>query len=133
MCYPVLNRGNGQSEVFRKDADFTAFLELPIVSVLAPGYSATTLIVVVPTFAPLQRNQRRISVLVSFVIGLSLGFLVTLLSIGLSRWPIRAAKLVAGSAAGAAGAVTYAQLLVPVSKPIVAGRCEAGCPRVPGS
>jgi hypothetical protein len=90
---------------------FWHFAELPIVFVLAAGISATTLIVVAPTFTLLQRNQRSISVLVSFAIGLSLGFLVTLLYMVLSRWPLRAAELAAGSAAGAAGTVTYAQIL----------------------
>jgi REP-associated tyrosine transposase len=28
MCYHVLNRGNGHAEVFRKDGDFAAFLDL---------------------------------------------------------------------------------------------------------
>ena len=28
MCYHVLNRGNGRAEVFHKDADFAAFLDL---------------------------------------------------------------------------------------------------------
>ncbi|HEV2969355.1 MAG TPA: transposase [Pirellulales bacterium] len=28
MCYHVLNRGNGRAEVFHKDGDFAAFLEL---------------------------------------------------------------------------------------------------------
>jgi putative transposase len=28
ICYHVLNRGNGQAEVFHKDGDFAAFLDL---------------------------------------------------------------------------------------------------------
>src|SRR5437762_176909 len=30
MCYHVLNRGNGQAEVFHKDGDFAAFLDLMV-------------------------------------------------------------------------------------------------------
>ena len=28
MCYHVLNRGNGRAQVFHKDGDFAAFLQL---------------------------------------------------------------------------------------------------------
>jgi putative transposase len=30
MCYHVLNRGNGRAEIFHKDGDYAAFLDLMV-------------------------------------------------------------------------------------------------------
>ena len=43
-CYHVLNRGNAHAEVFHKEADFQAFLEILAVGVAAPPDAASGLL-----------------------------------------------------------------------------------------
>ena len=93
-------------------SSFGRFAEFPIILLYAACIAAVAFLVfVVPGFVWLRRTRRRMTRPAGFLAGLLFGCLVMLLFMALSRWPVRAAELVAGSIAGAVGVSIYARLV----------------------
>ena len=87
------------------------FAELPVLLVFSGCICAAVfLVVVVPAFALLRYTNRTVHGTAALVSGLSLGFFMMLWLLLLTGEPFRFPELAAGSAAGAAGVVTYAHL-----------------------
>jgi hypothetical protein len=93
-------------------SSFGPFAELRVILVFAACICTAAIVtIVIPVFAWLERQQRLISLPINFAAGLSLGLLIMLLFLKLTGDSVRVPELIAGSAAGAAGTVSYAQFL----------------------
>jgi hypothetical protein len=94
-------------------SSYGRFAEFPVVLLYAIAISAIAfLVLVLPSFAWLQRKERRLSIFLGFLVGLLFGLVTMVLFLAVSRWPMDPSVFIAGGIAGAVGVSTYAGLLL---------------------